>query len=207
MAINDEEKKPGGRPGKDVWGIERDARGESNDRASWIKLVGFVVLTLSLTYVWMAFNSRITVRDKAQSPAATPWTVQGLEGGPVALASLQDRLLVVNLWAAWCGPCRAEIPALEQVQDELGDQVRILGVNVDARNAEELAAESEPLAIRYPVWFAPEGFPGIFGSSNSIPQTFLIDREGRVRADIRGKVSARALLAACREILEERSGS
>lgn len=203
MSMNGEDNKSGVGPEKDIWGIERDRRGESNDKAGWIKLVGFVVLTLSLAYVWMAFNSRIMVRAPEQSPAVTPWTVQGLEGGPISLASLQDRLLVVNLWAAWCGPCRAEIPALEQVQQEFGDQIRVLGVNVDARNAEELASESNPLAIRYPVWFAPDGFTGIFGSSNSIPRTFLIDREGRVRADIRGKVSARALLSACREILDE----
>lgn len=190
---------------RDVWGIRRPGpAGGDRDRSSWIKLIGFLVLTLALTYGWMALRSRIALTPAEGAPPASPLVVRTADGEEVALASLRGKVVLVNLWASWCRPCRAEIPALNRAHRELADRgLVVLGVNVQAEDREGLAAEVEGLSILYPVALPATPFDGTWSGPRTIPRTWLIDRAGRVRADHTGAVSSNALYSACRELLDE----
>jgi thiol-disulfide isomerase/thioredoxin len=126
---------------------------------------------------------------KLASAVATA-EMKGLDGGVFTLNDKVGKVMLVNLWATWCGPCRSEIPALVRMQERHGRQgFEVLGLNTDEEEAQLINDFSAELRINYPIAYADtkmqanmlkiSKFPGI-------PQSFLIDREGRLRGVFRG---------------------
>ena len=107
-------------------------------------------------------------------------TMRDLEGQPIALSDMRGKITLVNFWATWCGPCRAEIPDLIELQKRYPDQVQIIGVSLDESGPETVRAFADKFAMNYPVVMTtPEitkRFPGVF----ALPTTFILDTEGRV---------------------------
>lgn len=105
-----------------------------------------------------------------------------LQGGePTSLAAIEGPA-VVNLWASWCGPCREELPLLARLDEEVGEQVQVVGVDF-ADSAPEAALElAERSGVTYPQLFDPEQALraplGVVG----LPQTVFVDADGRVVA-------------------------
>lgn len=189
---------------RDVWGLRRRGTEVDRDRRSWVRLIGFLALTLALTYGWIALRARIALDPPDRAPQASPLVVRTADGGELSLDSLRGRVVLVNLWASWCRPCRVEIPALNRAHRELADRgLVVLGINVQAEDRAGLAEEVDGLGIDYPVAFPGSSLAGTFGGARTIPRTWLIDRAGRVRADHTGAVSSNALYSACRELIEE----
>ena len=95
--------------------------------------------------------------------------------------------LVVNFWATWCGPCRTEMPALQQLDDHLrGRGIRVVAVSIDRdRNlAREFIRSAR---IRFPVYFDPNGaYSNQKLGLRTLPETFLVDAAGIIRARISG---------------------
>lgn len=108
-----------------------------------------------------------------------------LDGTSFKLNDLKGKVLVVNVWATWCGPCRMEIPELVELQGELKDKgLEVIGLNVDdSEDAEMIKAFGKEMNVNYEL---VRGAPVLFNEflrisrRNAIPQTFLIDREGRL---------------------------
>ncbi len=116
--------------------------------------------------------------------------IKALDGSVYTLDDRQGKVLLLNLWATWCGPCRFEIPALVRLQEGLGPKgFEVIGLNTDEEPAQLIEAFSSELKVNYPMAYADTSlqssllkiskFPGI-------PQSFLIDREGRLRGVFRG---------------------
>ncbi len=127
-----------------------------------------------------------------------------LDGRRLAVADYRGQVVVVNLWASWCGPCRAEIPGLVRVHEALRAQgLVLLGVNVESLPMEQLVDLVEQLEIAYPVVVPAGPLVGTFSDSSVLPYTWLIDREGRVRAAHGGFVTSSALERAVTALLAE----
>lgn len=125
-------------------------------------------------------------------PAPTDAAVQVLgapDGTEVSLADFAGEVVVLNFWASWCGPCRAEQPELNAAAEVLADlPVAFLGVNIDDTVPNAQAHERE-FDIPYPSLFDPAAaYAADFGGvgPRSIPTTILIDAEGRVAARLFG---------------------
>ena len=118
-----------------------------------------------------------------------------LDGRAVDLAALRDKVLLLDFWATWCGPCRRELPQVKQVYDELHPKgFEVLGIGFDRdRNALEKTVREQN--IPWPQNFAVNGDNPLgrqFGIDH-FPSMWLVDQKGRVRfisagADLRGKV-------------------
>jgi len=135
------------------------------------------------------------------SPSGSPGTPATLGSGPLVartadqfgsdLDRLKGRVVVINFWASWCAPCRAEMPDLERASRELaGEPVTFIGV--DASDERSKAAEALARAgITYPTVYDRKGIYGGLASQwsvASLPQTWFLDKEGRRRVRIARQV-------------------
>jgi thiol-disulfide isomerase/thioredoxin len=117
------------------------------------------------------------------------FTLTTREGRPFRLADARGKLVVLNFWASWCGPCRDEMPLFEATSRQLGDEVLFVGVNATASDnradAEEFAAR---LGVTFPIVFDESGDTAATYGVQGLPATFFIDREGVLRAKALGPV-------------------
>ncbi len=165
--------------------------------------------------LWLVVVGLFVVRVAPQVEAAVGWKTTGsaapavafdmLEGGAVPLQALKGQVVLVNFWATWCPPCRAEMPGFEKVYEtKHADGFTVVGVSMDEGTRASVAAYLRDHAISYPVAMAtPEVVAG-FGGINSFPTSFLIDRRGRVRYTVQGIFASVALRAAVDRLLAER---
>ena len=117
---------------------------------------------------------------------APGFSAPGLAGGTVSLASYRGKVVYLDFWASWCGPCAKSLPALDQLRKEFapGD-FQIVAVNLD-RNPAVAARFLKQRPVGYPSAIDPKGsLPAAFGVE-AMPTSFLIDREGVVRHVHRG---------------------
>jgi len=129
----------------------------------------------------------LTTGATAPAPAPAPdFSLRARDGGEVRLSSLQGQVVMINFWATWCGPCRQEMPLLEQLQAKYGPLgFTLLGVNVEPDSAAATA------------WLkgVPVSFPILFDTRNAVAESFgvqgmpssvFVDRAGRIRHVHRG---------------------
>jgi len=185
--------------------------GHPPPRSSWIRTALWLGIVLVLVWFWSLRNSRIVLVEPEAAVAAAPLVLRDLEGRAVDIESYRGKVVVLNLWASWCGPCRSEIPGLSRIQRELGDEgLVVLGVNVEQLSASEIRRASEQLKIDYLV-VVPETPLALNGNRLSagmragdvLPYSWLIDRQGRIRAVHAGVLLESALRKSCRRLLEE----
>jgi thiol-disulfide isomerase/thioredoxin len=126
------------------------------------------------------------------------------EGEEVTFADFRGRVVVVNLWAMWCAPCRTEMPTLAALQQGYPeDRMLVLPINVDTGD-EAVADAVSFLEVHEPLpFYSDRSFrlPFVFPGAGKMPQTILLDRQGRVRAWMAGEADwnsaeARALVDA-----------
>ena len=120
--------------------------------------------------------------DAQAKPAPLDQTLKDIDGKSVHLADFKGKVIFLNFWATWCGPCKLEIPAFVELQEKYRDKgVVFLGLSVDDP-VEKLRPFAEQYKMNYPVLVGlgedavQESFGPVFG----IPATFIIDRKGNV---------------------------
>ena len=106
-----------------------------------------------------------------------------LNGDSVSLAEQKGKVLLLNIWATWCHPCRDEIPELRQIHSRYRDRgLELVGVSVDADGAEDTIREfMKEFEMTYPVWLDPAERISTQFLTIGVPTTFLIDRDGVLR--------------------------
>lgn len=114
--------------------------------------------------------------------------VLDLQGRRLRLADYQGRVLVLNFWASWCEPCRAEMPTLQQLPEVLGeDRVAVLGVNFK-EGPRRVTQFVQAGGVTLPVALDPQGEAARTWGVKVFPTTFLIDGRGRARVRVHGEV-------------------
>jgi len=110
---------------------------------------------------------------------APDFKLTALDGKPLTIAALQGKVVFLNFWATWCGPCRAEIPDLIALQDRYKDRLQIIGLNVDDEEA-DIRQYVQEMGINYPVAMTSNDIRTQFGGIPALPTSFVLDTEGRV---------------------------
>jgi len=110
------------------------------------------------------------------------FTLKDMNGTEVKLADLKGKVVLLNFWATWCGPCRLEIPSFVELQEKYADQgFRIIGISVDDP-PEALPPFAKRFKINYPLIVGAdrEDVQKAYGPIFGVPMTFIIGRNGRI---------------------------
>ncbi len=105
------------------------------------------------------------------------WQLTALDGRAVSFSEFQDKVVFLNVWATWCGPCRAEMPAIQRLHDAVSADGIAL-VLVSDEDADTVQQFVEKGGYTFPV-FLSRTLPGVF-ESDVIPATYVLNRQGRV---------------------------
>lgn len=148
------------------------------------------LFSLTLFCIFLLAGALLTCQSGAaaakssdSSVPAPNWELTDLSGKPVRSADLKGKVVILNFWATWCGPCRAEIPDFIALQKEYADRgLVIVGASVDQAGADVVKKFQQQQGMNYTVAVADNKMQEAFGGIEAIPTTFVIDRGGNIVA-------------------------
>lgn len=116
------------------------------------------------------------------------FSVSDLRGHPVRSADLRSKVVLIDFWATWCGPCKKEMPGYQQLLDRYGSQgFEVIGFKLDImKDTENPLRFARKLGVRYPLAVATDAIKQNFGGIEGLPTTLLYDRQGVLRNKVIG---------------------
>jgi len=167
---------------------------------NWLLFSGFLLL-IGAGWLWLSRAAPVALTSgKIPAPhqgfMAPDFALQDTSGRSVRLADLRGQPVLVNIWASWCGPCKAEMPALQRLyQDYQARGFEILAVNATAQDSQENAlAFSKSLGLTFPILFDYQGEVSRLYQAQSLPSSFFINKDGTINEVVIGGPMAEALL-------------
>ena len=132
------------------------------------------------------------LKSEGQRRTAPNFTLKDADGNPVHLADYRGKVVLVNFWATWCGPCEVEIPWFVEFEQKYKDQgFAVLGLSMDDDGWKSVRPYIATHKINYRVMIASEVVSQQFGDIDSLPTSFVLDRQGRIATNHVGLVDKR----------------
>ena len=128
-------------------------------------------------------NSATAPSGESSSNAAPDFTVYDIDGNAVKLSDFRGKPVILNFWASWCGPCKAEMPDFESAWQTYGGEIHFVTVNLTDGYSETVESASAYIAQQgytFPVYYDTEMSAAYVYGVNSIPRTYFIDAEGNL---------------------------
>ena len=146
-----------------------------------------------------------TEEAQEEKTYAPDFAMVDAEGNEVHLSDFVGKPVILNFWASWCGPCKAEMPDFEEAYKEYGDEINFVIVNLTDGSRETLETAASFLAgagYTFPVYFDTAGNGAMTYGVNSIPRTYFIDAEGVLVAYAASMIDASLIAQGIGMILE-----
>jgi cytochrome c biogenesis protein CcmG, thiol:disulfide interchange protein DsbE len=147
------------------------------------RLIIYGIVALCLLGLYVA-SRRATPKAKAASSgsAAPNFTVTDIDGRKLTLSDYKGKVVLLDFWATWCTPCRAEIPHFVEMQNKYGPQgFQVVGISMDD-DGKPVREFYQQYKMNYPVAVGDDKLADQFGGVMGLPVNFLIDREGRIHS-------------------------
>ena len=123
----------------------------------------------------------------AQEALAPQFALKDLNGRTVRLSDYRGKVVVINFWATWCPPCRAEMPDLVRLQRQYGRQgLQIIGITYPPEKKERVRRFARSLKVNYPIVLGTSETKARFSSEETLPLTVVVNRDGKVTDIISG---------------------
>jgi cytochrome c biogenesis protein CcmG, thiol:disulfide interchange protein DsbE len=166
-------------------------------------LVGLLAYGVAAKQTDTSIDQAVASGDRIDAPEATLPLLDGRGSG--SLADHRGKVVVLNFWASWCGPCVKELPLLESTQEKIRDQGGMV-LGVDYKDVRENALDFVTrFNLSYPHLRDRDGAYADKYDSRAFPETFVIDRQGKIAAVRRGPVTREWLDATLPPLLEEKT--
>src|SRR5687768_3260418 len=141
----------------------------------------------AVVFAAMAMLSFAPATVLGQETTAPQFTLKDLNGRTVRLSDYKGKVVLINFWATWCPPCRAEMPDLVRLQREHGKEgLQIIGVTYPPEKKERVRRFARSLKVNYPIILGTRQFKVRFSSDETLPLTIVINRDGKVSDIISG---------------------
>jgi cytochrome c biogenesis protein CcmG/thiol:disulfide interchange protein DsbE len=116
----------------------------------------------------------------ALNKPAPDFKLASMNGKSIKLSDYHGKVVIVDFWATWCPPCRKGIPDLIEIQKEYGNDVVVIGISMDTDTKRDVAPFIQQMGINYLVAYADAGVVQSYGGVESIPTSFVIDKNGNI---------------------------
>lgn len=116
----------------------------------------------------------------ADGKKAPDFTLLDTKGKKISLSDYKGKIVIVDFWATWCGPCRRGIPDLVNIQKSYKDKVVVIGISLDRETKEDVVPFMEAFEINYPIVFGTQKVTTDYGGVSAIPTSFVIDQAGNI---------------------------
>ena len=161
------------------------------------KIASFLALSLALVL--------LTGLADDQKKAAN-FALKSADGNIVELSRYHGKVVVLNFWATWCGPCRSEIPDFIELYEKYKNQgLEFIGVALDVDGWQSVTPYVKQTGITYPIVLPDDKIVGNYGNFNAIPTTFVIDARGTIIFQQTGMMSKARLEAKIKPLLKKRT--
>src|ERR1019366_119576 len=168
-----------------------------------------IALVIGLYYMnryWIAPAVRAQSKGDGSHPAAPAFSLTDITGQPLKLSDFHGKVVVLDFWATWCGPCRIEIPGFIELQKRYGSQgFSMIGISMDD-SPEPVVDFYKELQMDYPVAVGNSRLGEIYGGIQGLPTTFLIGRDGRIYAKHVGATDPNVFETEIKELLAAEPG-
>jgi thiol-disulfide isomerase/thioredoxin len=160
--------------------VEKPVNGDSATRPQ--------VAAVALLVASLIFCPSFLARAQSKADEAAPsFSLKDLNGKSVRLEQYLGKVVLLNFWATWCPPCRAEMPELVRLQEEHRDRgLQIIGVAYPGKRRAVVTKVVKRLNLNYPILFGTKSMVGRYDVLEILPVTVIIDRKGRVHGRILG---------------------
>jgi peroxiredoxin len=162
----------------------------SGDKLKSIILVGVIAVVVG---IYILHQGQKRANNPGGQPlvvvgrAAPDFALPGLDGQVVRLSDNRGKVVFLNIWATWCGPCREEMPSMEKLYQEMkAEDFEILAVCIDDLGATAVKPFMAELRLTFPVLLDSQGAIKNLYNTTGVPETFIIDKNGIVAAKIIG---------------------
>jgi thiol-disulfide isomerase/thioredoxin len=158
---------------------------EESSASLWMVRIGLTVAALSLLLTWKPIGDGVSrwkqQRNMAMQGVPAPaFDTLDLDGKPQRLADHKGQVVIVNIWATWCGPCRAEMPKLDRLYQARKDEgLAVFGISSEDADLQRQFRQLVP--VTYPLLTTSGQVPNLYRDIAKYPATFLIDRQGRLQ--------------------------
>jgi len=166
------------------------------------RLIIYGIVALCLLGLYVA-GRRTAQKPKPTAPgnAAPEFTVTDIDGKKLALSDYKGKVVLLDFWATWCTPCRAEIPHFVEMQQKYGPQgFQVVGISMDD-DAKPVKEFYRQFNMNYPVAVGDDKLAQSFGGVLGLPVNFIIDREGRIHAKFLGATDVSVIDKAVSDLL------
>jgi len=169
-----------------------------------VKLRYFVAITVLIALAAACSPTKPVAAAKGGKAlkAAPEFTLQDADGKTVKLSDYKGKVVLLDFWATWCGPCKIEIPWFMEFQRKYKDQgFSVVGVSMDEGGWQTVKPFVEEFKMNYPVVIGNDETATAFGGIDVLPTTFIIDKQGRITATHQGLTSKDEMENAIRDLL------
>lgn len=143
-------------------------------------------------------GDKVTVELLKEPKAVAPFTLTTLDGKTLSSADWKGKVVLVNFWATWCGPCRAEIPDLVDLQNKYRDRLIVIGISEDEGPVDAVRKFAEQYMVNYPIAMTTDAIGERFPGITALPTTYFLDTDGKVAMKHVGMLHARETEATAR---------
>lgn len=146
-----------------------------------MKAVNFHTLVLLVAAMTLCAGLLPGASADAIQGAAPDFTLKSQTGGNLKLSELRGQVVLINFWASWCGPCRQEMPALDELYQHYRSlDFTVIGINVE-ENSDNAKSLLKDIHVTFPVLFDNNNAVSKLYSIKGMPSTILVDRDGNMR--------------------------